>query len=544
MSEKLTEAVDLSHHISDLAKARQPSPLKSLSKYVGTPGLITLAGGMPHPDYFPFADIGANALAHDSYSADEVQRASGFSWIWSLFGAKPKTIQLTVPKYPTTPDQVNLAVALQYGQAIGLPQLQAFIKEFSTKVYSPAYSNWTNLIHTGNTDGLTRAFLTLLNPGDVLLTEEWTYPSALASAQPIGCKAVPVAMDGQGMKSDALEKILSEWDEQGRGAKRPRVMYTIPIGQNPGGTTMSISRKQEIYDLCVKYGQSATLFITSNTETQSELDVIIVEDDPYYFLQMKEYKLQSERATASSSKHDGAEFIASLAPTYLKIDVQGRVIRLDTFSKTIAPGSRLGFFTCNPLFAERLERQGETSTQAPCGFGQSLITQLLTTWGYEGYVRWLHGLAIQYEIRRNYLLDSLSEEFHMRKSLGTKGVWEGLEIFEAYAKPDGSEKFGYGNKLFSIVPPTSGMFLWIKLHFDDIPRFQPGDEETLEMQLFAKFATAGVLVAPGWFFAADGVNPPEPGAGHFRVAFSNADLITFKKAVTIFGEVIRDFHKQ
>lgn len=53
-----------------------------------------------------------------------------------------------------------------------------------------------------------------------------------------------------------------------------------------------------------------------------------------------------------------------------RVDTQGRVIRLDTFSKTIAPGVRLGWFTCNPMFAERLERQGEVSTQAPCGVGQ------------------------------------------------------------------------------------------------------------------------------------------------------------------------------
>ena len=47
-------------------------------------------------------------------------------------------------------------------------------------------------------------------------------------------------------------------------------------------------------------------------------DVIIIEDDPYYFLQLKEYRLPSERATSSASKHDSAAFIASLEPSYLK----------------------------------------------------------------------------------------------------------------------------------------------------------------------------------------------------------------------------------
>lgn len=47
INEKLPKAIDLSHHLSDLAKARKPSPLKSLAKYFGKPGLISLAGGMP-----------------------------------------------------------------------------------------------------------------------------------------------------------------------------------------------------------------------------------------------------------------------------------------------------------------------------------------------------------------------------------------------------------------------------------------------------------------------------------------------------------------
>ncbi|KAJ2982280.1 hypothetical protein NUW54_g10772 [Trametes sanguinea] len=128
-------------------------------------------------------------------------------------------------------------------------------------------------------------------------------------------------------------------------------MYTVPVGQNPTGVTMGVARKKEIYDICVEY------------------DVIIVEDDPYYFLQMGAYVPKDERASPASAA-DSEKWISSLTPSYLKFDYQGRVIRLDTFSKTIAPGSRLGFFTCNPRFAERLERAGETSTQAPCGFGQ------------------------------------------------------------------------------------------------------------------------------------------------------------------------------
>lgn len=60
----------------------------------------------------------------------------------------------------------------------------------------------------------------------------------------------------------------------------------------------------------------------------------------------------------------------TLVSSHHSIDIQGRVIRMDTFSKTVAPGVRLGWFTCNPMFAERFERIGEVSSQSPCGVGQ------------------------------------------------------------------------------------------------------------------------------------------------------------------------------
>lgn len=62
--------------------------------------------------------------------------------------------------------------------------------------------------------------MTLCNPGEMIITEEWTYPSALASARPWGVHAAPIKMDHEGMRSDDLRKVLSEWDESARGAPR------------------------------------------------------------------------------------------------------------------------------------------------------------------------------------------------------------------------------------------------------------------------------------------------------------------------------------
>ncbi|KAJ7095348.1 pyridoxal phosphate-dependent transferase [Mycena belliarum] len=515
MSSFKPEAIDLSHHLSDLAKARQTSPLKGLQKYLGKPGLLMLAGGLPSPAYFPFSDISANVLVSNSFPVESTnQGSSSFSWLWKLLGAdKEKTTPVTVPKYPIRPEDVNLAT-VRISLASGLPQLQKIIKEFTDKVYKPGYGNYTTLLHAGNTDAWSKVVITLCNPGDGVLVSKWTYPSAMASMQPFNIKPVAVDIDGQGMRSDALRTILTEWDESARGMPRPRVIYAVPIGENPTGTTTKLARKKEIYQICV-------------------------EDDPYFVLQEGPYVPKSQRGRQTQDVGTGMDdeerFISSLEPSYLRIDYQGRVVRLDTFSKTIAPGCRLGWYTCNPLFAERLERAAETSTQAPCGFGQSLVTATLLEWGYEGYIRWLKALRLQYTIRRDYFLDCLAEEFQMTVAPGTTGMRDGSQVYTGFAKVK-RNLTGYFNEkapapqaLFSFVPPTSGMFVWIKLHFEQHPSFTTLKAKDLEMKLWI-----GAMFSPTGDYASE-------TTGHFRISFSNSTNEELKKATEIFGTVIRQF---
>ena len=161
MPEKLPEAIDLSHHLSELAKARQLSPLKGLARYFGKPGIISLAGGMPSPAYFPLSTLSAETLVKDSFALTthetEAELISSLDWFWRLFGSgsskKERTEHMVVPKYVDDPEDVSLAVALQYGTAQGLIGLQKFMREFTAKVYQPQYSNFTTLVHAGNTDG-------------------------------------------------------------------------------------------------------------------------------------------------------------------------------------------------------------------------------------------------------------------------------------------------------------------------------------------------------------------------------------------------------
>ena len=134
-----------------------------------------------------------------------------------------------------------------------------------------------------------RVFTTFANPGDWILAEEWTYPSALASARPWGIKAVPIAFDGEGLSTIDLRRVLVEWDEVERGGKRfvlsthsvlphgsheisglmsstlflsARILQAewviLELRSHPYSRvlqqTVNIQRKQEIYDICVEFG--------------------------------------------------------------------------------------------------------------------------------------------------------------------------------------------------------------------------------------------------------------------------------------------------
>ncbi|KAI9464294.1 PLP-dependent transferase [Russula earlei] len=539
------KAVDHSHHLSDLARRHALSPLKGLQKYYGK-DLIPFAGGLPSPEYFPFTSVSAQVPLADAFPLDPPRSAtspvssSPFGWLWRLFGAsKGDTTHVQIPREPRQGDGgLNLSKALQYGPVTGLQPTQAFVREFTQRIYAPAYDDWTTLAHAGNTDGWSRVAKLLLNPGDTLLVEEWTYPSALASARPIGARWKAVPMDGQGMRPDALREILAGWDVE-RDGPRPRVIYTVPVGQNPTGVTLGLERKKAIYDLCVQY------------------DIIIAEDDPYYFLQVGEFVPKSLRKAEreSAAGEDIARFIASLVPTYLRVDTQGRVIRLDTFSKTIAPGVRLGWFTCSPLFAERLERIGEVSTMSPCGLSQALVVALLSRWTFDGYVRWLRGLRTQYKLRRDFFVDCLMEEFDVvpTPASAVPGAWVAAGdqmtiVFSAYRR--GSMDKEKPRPLLSFVPPSAGMFVWMELYFGDVPNQtdEDGSVVTPERQFFTRLADAGVLTAPGWFFLPETHKTdslPSSAAdhhiGHTRLSYTPSDAETTRRGVKIFAKTLREF---
>ena len=158
-------------------------------------------------------------------------------------------------------------------------------------------------------------------------------------------------------------------------------------GQNPTGATQGTERRKAIYAVAQKH------------------DLIIIEDEPYYFLQMDPYLGPDAPPVAPPASQE--EFLGALVPSFVRLDVDGRVVRLDSFSKVLAPGSRIGWAVLSEQLAERMVRHNEVSVQNPGGFSQIILFKLLEEeWGHAGYIDWLMHMRKEYTNRRNAILDA------------------------------------------------------------------------------------------------------------------------------------------
>lgn len=370
-----------SDHISEESLRRQPCALKEAAQFLKKPGLISLGGGLPSSKVFPFAELGMKIPAVPKFSEQDTMQAG---------------VTKTIGKYDVQNGKAeyDLSIALNYSQATGSAQMLRFLTEHTEIICQPPYADWAVCPTIGSTGALEQAFRLLCdkNRRDSVLTEEFSFSTALETIEPLGVSVIGTAIDSEGIVPAAMDELLSKWDETARGLRRPHVLYTVPSGQNPTGATQSAERRKAIYAVAQKH------------------DLFIIEDEPYYFLQMEPYN-QVQYNTVDTVD----EFVNSLAPTYVNLDVDGRVIRLDSFSKVLVPGSRLGWIVASQQIVERYQRHAEVASQGPSGFSQVILHKLLETWGHEGYLKWLMNLRVEYTHKRNTLLTAC--EKHLPQDL-------------------------------------------------------------------------------------------------------------------------------
>ncbi|KAH8650026.1 pyridoxal phosphate-dependent transferase [Xylariales sp. PMI_506] len=503
------QAIDMSHHLNTLSRSRHPSPLKDIIKFMGYEGMISFAGGLPHPSLFPVHNVSFGVSTPD-HSAER--------------------LQLNVSNEQDS--AVQLAKFLQYGNCTGNDDLRKWCMEFTKRIHKPQYEDVEVLLHPGNTNAWSKVVGLLCEKDDYILCEKFTYPSAQALWIPQGNFAAPIGLDATGLLDTELEETLATWETSHPGVRRPHVLYLVSVGSNPTGVTMTSERRQKIYDVCVKY------------------DIIIVEDDPYFFLQYPEFDLNEHASEYKAAPND--EFVASLVPSFLQFDYQGRVIRLESFSKTLAPGLRLGYFVANAQFTERLLRATETDTQDPSGLSQAMALALLRdAWTLEGYITWLQGLRFEYQRRRDCMVCAMQREFVLvpAAEFPELGGAEGLVV--AIETPDKKSRI----PIFSFVVPTAGMFLWGRFYLSQNPRFkeiqgdasQKDPEQVFADELWAKLAEELVLLTPGsYYYPWQGAEKSttktrgfDPEITFFRLSFAMATDAQMDAGIERFARVIK-----
>ncbi|XP_036022715.1 kynurenine/alpha-aminoadipate aminotransferase, mitochondrial isoform X2 [Onychomys torridus] len=331
--------------------------------------------------------------------------------------------------------------ALQYSPSYGIPELLSWLKQFQIKLHNPPTVHYPPdqgqmdlCITSGCQDGLCKVFEMLINPGDTILVNEPLFTGTLYAMKPLGGNIINVPSDEHGIIPEALKRILSQWkpeDSKDPMKKTPKFLYTVPNGNNPTGYSLTGDRKKEIYEPWI--------------------------------------------------------------PTFLSMDVDGRVIRADTFSKIISSGLRVGFMTGPKSLIERIVLHTQVSTLHPCTFSQLMVSQLLYQWGEGGFLAHIDRTIDFYKDQRTAILAAAD------KWLSGLAEWH---------------------------VPKAGMFLWIKV------KGIPDTKQLIEEKAVEK----EVLFVPGNGFF---INNSAP-TSFFRASFSLASPeemdIAFKRLAQLIKE--------
>lgn len=462
----------LDRRFSNRSSPNNASTLKAAARSLNDSNMISLGTARPSPQYFPWESISMHETKYDRYSDNSIV---GLAATMSCSKGE---------------EAYDLSVALNYGYAAGSPQLLRFVTEHVEMIHNPAYDDWETCLTCGTTSALEIVFRTFCKPNDWILVEDYTYSGTLDSAKNQSLNVMGIRMDGEGLLPDDLDFKLRAWDSC--AGPKPFVLYTIPSGHNPTGATQSTERRKAIYQVAEKH------------------DLYIVEDDPYHFLQLGnacEY-FDGKRPQTSL---DG--YLDRLPASYLSLDVSGRVVRLDTTSKILAPGLRCGWLTACSQVVQKFLSYTEVSTVSPSGPSQLMMYKLLDeTWGHEGFVSWLRHLSLEYRQRRDIMLEAC--DAHL------------------------------SNNICHWTVPAAGMFLWIQIDWSRHPLFQsqaPLNETQsllleIEDKIYTKSKKIGVLVSKGSWFATEKF---QPSGLCFRMTFAAAPEDALERAIARFGAVLR-----
>ena len=314
--------------------------------------------------------------------------------------------------------------SLQYGIGQGTVELRERICEvmaLSGIDASTGASPDDVVVTVGGQQALDLVARLFLDPGDVVLAEGPTYVGALGVFQAAQAQVRHVAMDEAGLIPAALEEAITA------SGGRIKFLYTIPTYQNPAGVTLTDERRDQVLEICERHG------------------LLVIEDDPY-----------------------GTLGFEGEAPRPLRARKRDGILYVSTFSKTFAPGLRVGWILAPHAVREKLVMASEANILCPSAFAQGAVTQYLTTMPWQEQIKTYREI---YRERRDALLEALEDLM----PAGT--TW---------------------------TRPKGGLFVWATL------------PEGLDSKaMMPRAVAARVAYVPGTGFYADGT-----GAGNMRLNFS------------------------
>jgi len=341
--------------------------------------------------------------------------------------------------------------ALQYSATEGYAPLREMIARH-TERYGVKAKPENVLITAGSQQALDLIGKLLINPGDRVLVEAPTYLGALQAFDGYGAEYVSVPSDNDGLRTDQLEVPLRSG---------PKFMYVLPNFQNPGGTTLAEGRRHELVLLADRFG------------------IPIIEDDPYGQL-----RYEGEHLTPlivldreNLCRDDGYSI--------------GNVIYLSTFSKTLAPGLRIGWIVAPPDVITKLVQLKQGMDLHTSTFVQMVAYEVARDNFLDEHIKLIRRV---YGERRNVMLQALEENFP------PEVTW---------------------------TRPQGGLFLWVTL--------PEGMDSHLVFEAAIRENVA--FVAGDSFYASNG--HADEGRRHFRLNFSNAKPDQIQEGVRRLGLAIK-----
>lgn len=335
--------------------------------------------------------------------------------------------------------------ALQYSSSHGDMRLREQIAE-RMKKDGVACDPSNILVLQGAQQGLDLAARLLINAGDVLLTEAPTFLGALIAFNPCEPRYVGVPIDENGLIVEELEKAL----KANPGAK---MLYVMPDFQNPTGVTLPLERRKQIVELANKYG------------------LYILEDSPY-------------RDIRYTGDH---------LPSLKHFDTEGRVIFLGSFSKSLAPGLRLGWAVADAEVIQQLIQLKQAADTQCSTMNMRVVSTFIERFDFDGHIA------------------NLRKIYGRKRDLMLAGLQQHLPNDATFSRAEG------------------GLFTWLRLPS------QMDSDDFLKNHLIPK---AKVAYVPGiHFFPTTGERP----RNFARISFSCASETSIVDGIARLGAILREY---